>query len=247
MNKYLFDRLNYYIPTLPISIEESNFYDNHAMLFSQSTREFVDTYLPSKLIRADIILHSLHNKELIEEEITNYSSAQLEKKFLVDNIFNDLIYFTFEGVKIYIPTYDKETNLLFRKKLYSFKNENEIFIKNKNHKVINPFDYYKNKIYESNFCRLIKLDVNNAGDEFFYHNDLNTLMVINNGQIINEFAIEPSNENKIDLFSNLRIAAKGYFSLNENDFLNLLLEKKLIPNNVYKEVYKDLLKKCILK
>ena len=247
MNKYLFDRLDYYIPTLPLNTEEFNFYDNHAMLFNQSTRQFVDTYLPSLLIKADIVLHSLNNKEIIDEEISNYSYEQLQKEFLVKNILNDLIYFTFDGINIYVPTYDKEVNKLLSENLSSFKKENEIFIKNKNHKVINPFSYYKNKIFESRFCRLIKLDVSHNNDEFFFHLDLNTLFVINSGNIKTEFPIQPSKENKIDLFKRLNKIAQGYFSLNEGDFLNLLLETKLIPNNVYKEVVKDLTKKCILK
>ena len=246
MNKYIFDRLDYYIPSLPLNTEENTFYDEHAMLFNQATREYVDTYLPSLLIKSDIILHSLLNKENIDEKVSQYSYEQLKKDFLIKNILNDLISFKFEDVDIYIPTYDKEINKLIKEDLSSFKKENNRYIKDRNYKVINPFNYYKNKIFESKFCRLIKLNVNNNGDEFFFHSDLNTLFVINSGNIVVEFPVQPDKKNKVDLFNRLSIVAKGYFKLNETDFLDLLLKTHLISSSVYKEVSKDLLK-CISK
>ena len=246
MNKYIFDRLDYYIPSLPLNTEENTFYDEHAMLFNQATREYVDTYLPSLLIKSDIILHSLLNKENIDEKVSQYSYEQLKKDFLIKNILNDLISFKFEDVDIYIPTYDKETNKLIKEDLSSFKKENNRYIKDRNYKVINPFNYYKNKIFESKFCRLIKLNVNNNGDEFFFHSDLNTLFVINSGNIVVEFPVQPDKKNKVDLFNRLSVVAKGYFKLNETDFLDLLLKTHLISSSVYKEVSKDLLK-CISK
>ena len=246
MNKYIFDRLDYYIPTLPLNTEENTFYDEHAMLFNQATREYVDTYLPSLLIKSDIILHSLLNKENIDEKVSQYSYEQLKKDFLIKNILNDLISFKFEDVDIYIPTYDKEINKLIKEDLSSFKKENNRYIKDRNYKVINPFNYYKNKIFESKFCRLIKLNVSNNGDEFFFHSDLNTLFVINSGNIVVEFPVQPDKKNKVDLFNRLSIVAKGYFKLNETDFLDLLLKTHLISSSVYKEVSKDLLK-CISK
>ena len=243
MDNYIFDRLAYYIPKLPINIEENTFYIENATLFNQKTRFFVDTYLPSLLIQSDIVLHSLKNKEFIDEDIETYTYEQLQKPFLAKSIYERLTYFIFEGVKIYIPTYDKETNLLLQTNLASFKKENSKYVKDKNYKVINPFEYYKNEIFKTKFTRLIELETKYKKKEFFYHSELSTLFIIENGHIENELPLLPKKEPGVNFFERLNSIAKGYFNLGKNDFLDLLLKTNFIPLSIYKEVVKELSKK----
>ena len=235
MNSYIFDRL-------PINIEENSFYIENATLFNQKTRFYVDTYLPSLLIKSDIVLHSLKNKECIDEDIETYTYDQLKKDFLVTAIFERLTYFLYENVKIYIPTYDKETNLLLQNDLASFKKENNIYVKNKNYKVIDPFEYYSNTIFKSKFTRLIELETKKGKKEIFYHSDLSTIFIIEKGKIENEIPLLPKKEPGTNFFKRLNIIAKGYFELDETEFLNLLLKTNFISNSIYKEVNKELTK-----
>lgn len=225
-----------------MNIEENSFYIENATLFNQKTRFYVDTYLPSLLIKSDIVLHSLKNKESIDEDIETYTYDQLKKDFLVNAIFERLTYFMYENVKIYIPTYDKETNLLLQNDLASFKKENNIYVKNKNYKVIDPFEYYSNTIFKSKFTRLIELETKKGKKEVFYHSDLSTIFIIEKGKIKNEIPLLPKKEPGTNFFKRLNIIAKGYFELDEIDFLNLLLKTNFISNSIYKEVNKELIK-----
>ena len=248
MNKYLFDRLAFYNSKIPGNCEEFVFYNENVMLFNQETNKYANTYSLTSIIDADVVLRSLYNKNIIDAYINDFDTKYIKQDYFRNNVFSKLISFKYEGVDIYIPLYDVEVNKLYFNNLASLKNENEIYLKNTNYNLVNPFETYKNAIYDSNFTRLIKLESENDTYSFYYHLEFETIFIVNknNGLIENEIPLYDLYLKKLDkkdLFKRLNYVINVFLKDDEKIFMRELLENNFISNAFYREVMKDLLKK----
>lgn len=111
------------------------------------------------MIKTIVVLEGLNNKRKIENEAEIYTEVELSEENRHEVIHKKLPYFEFEDVKIYVPFFSKEFNVHYDTKLDSltrppFDSLKEDF----DSSVINPFDTYGYKLFDSQFTRLVLID-----------------------------------------------------------------------------------------
>lgn len=222
---------------------EENLRKEKANLFPYSFSMYNSNSSIFDLVRSSIVLLSILNKKHFDYLINNFSSNQLE--YNKSLLYKDLKYIIYENEKIYLPFFSKEINNLYSTNLSKLKESKYSDIINNEKKYYsNPFSYYKYHIYDSLFTRLILINtIDNI--YFFYHIELETLLVIDSfGNLENEFPLfdEKCKKDKENIFSRLKDISFNYMISSEN-FLNSLYENKVISSQLYEMAKKYLLKK----
>lgn len=139
------------------------------------------------IFRANVIIQGLINKKLFEDEINSIQNyASLFQEFTEETFKSklqertiDQPYLLVENIKIYIPFFAKNINLLYYnepEKLLAFP-YNQLFTSFQN-SIVDPFDTYGDALYDSHFARLVKLGTNGKETAYF-HYDLNYVYIVN--------------------------------------------------------------------
>ncbi len=140
-----------------------------------------------KIMRANIIIRGILNKKLIEEEIKNLDTyivkgQKLDHVKLISTIKEKMVdepYFLDGKNKIYIPFFSRAMNFIYMHEPEKLLIEPYVSLKEEfNDSVVDPFDTYGPKLFDSLFTRLLKVD-SNGKEIAYFHYDTNTIYIVN--------------------------------------------------------------------
>ena len=194
------------------------------------------------IIRANILLRGLENKELFEKEILNISShGQIDhakfvitlKERVIDQPYHDA-----GGVKIYIPFFSKALNEIYvnepEKLLVIPYSELQTDYENA---CVDPFDTYGAELFNSYYTSLVKVASSKHITAFFNY-DMNTLYFINDQGRLDAKVVLFDKYIKKPKFTHMleRVApvVEAYFNDDRNGFINALLDNNLISPQMHK-------------
>lgn len=194
------------------------------------------------IIRANILIRGLENKELFEKEIQNISLHNMPEhtKFVLAlrERTIDQPYFESEGLKIYIPFFSRALNEIYvnePEKLLSLPySELQSSYENA---CIDPFDTYGYELYNSFYTSLVKIAESKHVAAFF-HYDNDTIYFINDqGRIdaklvlFDKYIKRPKHTHMME---RIMPVVEAYFNNDRKLMVNELLNNNLISEKMHK-------------
>ena len=236
-------------PTDYAKSKDALYFSKHSLRLSsiECFANLAKASCPFDVLRADIVLRSLENKETIEKELLNHLKASKKEEGLpfeefLENVLSDLPYFEKNGLKNYVPIFPESLALLYSKDVLKLENEPyKRLLKDYSAILIDPFDYYGYALFDSYFTSLIPIRKNKKGMAA-YDVDAKRLYFINNeGRLDEEVALfdkkllRPS-------FTHLSIrlekVADAYYSYDKDAFIQALVEQSLVSGTLIQEITK---------
>lgn len=199
------------------------------------------------IIKANIIIKGIINKntleQIIEEEFLNKNFNTNEE--IIENIRErslDLPYLKVEDQKIFIPFFNRSTNLVYSKNYEEIMNEPYLDLRKKFAPfIVNPFETYQIDLFDSLFTKFVRV-MEDETSVAFYHYDLRTIFIINKqGYLDNYICLfdkhlkNPSEDRIID---RIKLVVKEYYDNNLTGFLYSMYENNLISYYVYRRLCK---------
>lgn len=209
--------------------------------FSKATKPF-------DIIRANILIASLSNKESIEkifvERLKEDRKRWVEssQESIVSDIKKkmvDLPYFQDGEMKIFVPVFPRSINKIYSDNFFSFQDRN--FKKLLTHfeaLLIDPFDTYGPELYNSYFTKLVKVK-SVKGEVAYYNYDSYEIYIVNEeGRLevsIPLFDRGLRRKNTNHMLERIDPVLNAYFANNKEEFVKKMVDNKLISSSfVYK-------------
>lgn len=216
-------------------------YPRYSFLFEKEDDDFL-------VMRANIIISALLNKEVLEKEIVSLSKV-LTNDNTLDHIayinaikerLLDCPYFVYKKEKIYIPILTPAVNYIYlhepEKLLIAPYNS---LIKDFSQILVDPFDVYGTSLFDSPFTRLINVGTNGKIVAFF-HYDTNTIYFVNDeGRLDHKivcFDKYMSRPNYNHMLERIKPVVDAYFNNSRSDLLVTLHENGLISSRVLSDI-----------
>lgn len=213
-------------------------FDQFAYLSSGKENDF-------RIIRANIIIHGLINKTIIEGEAKNLVKYTENHEILTHEDFVEALrqrivtrpFLDEKEGKIYIPFFPKSINSLYLnepEKLneYPFTD----LLKNFSSLVIDPFDTFGSELYNTHFTRLVKIDTL-GGVVAFFHYDTNTIYMVNDqGRLdckivlFDKYMKKATNTHMLE---RIKPVVQSYFENNKPKFIKALRDNDFISPKMY--------------
>lgn len=221
--------------------EEVRFFTRNSFMLTKSSlwSHFRFPKDPFDVVRANIIIRSLINQEVIEKLWHDYEAMDSEEKMPLEDYMAsgmaDLPYLTYEGKKIYVPIFPSSLNHIYSEDFYRL----SLPLYNKLSKLletatIDPFDYYGYKLYDSYFTRLIP--IKGSGPIFaFYDYDAECLYFVNDqGRLDNMIALFDKGIKKpvkTHMIERVEKVVDAYLDFDKERMLKSLLEENLVSTS----------------
>ncbi|MCR5506071.1 MAG: hypothetical protein K6F07_03660 [Bacilli bacterium] len=216
-------------------------FNKFSFLYDSENNEF-------DIMRANIIIGALKNKETIELEVESLKSygkdsdPEAFKEALKQRCI-DLPYYSNNGLKIYIPLFTRAINeiytndpVLLLEEPYSDLKTNYI------DSSIDPFDTYGAELFNSFFTSLVKID-SNGKEVAFFHYDTNTIYIITNqGRLEQKIVLFDKYLRKIStnhMLERVTPVVKRYFENDKEGFIKALFDSNLISEKLYNYIRKN--------
>lgn len=220
------------------SDEMAFFLSNRVVLTSLETMgRFLKASDPFDIVRANIIIRGLLNKKTIEKLYAEKSKKKnVGGSLPLDEFMNmgmsDLPYMTYEGEKIFIPSFPLSINRIYSHDFAKFSKEPyKGLLSTYEPLLIDTFDYYGNKIYDSYFTKLVKVKEEGKVSAFFDY-DADTLYFINDqGRLDAKLALFDKyleKSVKTHMVKRLQSVADSYFYDDKNGLISALFENGFI-------------------
>ena len=199
------------------------------------------------VIRANIILRALINKETIEKTYFKITGGGLLKKDLtamekmkvsenVANAISSLPYYNDNGNKIFVPIFSRSLNEIYSS---NFSRLEELpyqdLIKNFEEVSCDPFDTYGDELYNSLFTRLIQLKKTEVGSAYYDYDAWAIYFVNKNGRLevclplFDRYLRNPAPNHMI---GKLLPVVDAYYADDRTRFFNELVMNKLISSTL---------------
>ena len=196
-----------------------------------------------EIMRANIIIYAYLNKTKMEDEINSLSgyfntNKKNHANFLKSyyEIISDLPYYQEDKTKIYIPFFTRSLNQIYHNEpekilTYPYNGLKEKY----KDTVIDPFDAYGYKLYNSHFSRLvlIKEDEKEAA---YFHYDTNTIYFVNEqGRLdtsivlFDRYIRHPSYSHMLE---RIKPVVEAYFNFDRESLIRSLHENGFISNHL---------------
>lgn len=238
--KNIFEYMLWSNPKNPANSYEQHIYEQQSHFFDAKTSVFNDSVSLFGLIKSDIILRGLLNRHIMNADINQFTKEQLAFEGVQRALTLELPYFLFHGNKIYIPTYDLQTNQRYDKAPYELKDD---FMENDGDHVIDPFAVYGNSIFDSPFTRLVKLNTSKNGVLGFYHVEFKNLFFITaNGSLEQEIPLFNEKCKTVmgnQIWDKLEKVCQAYFEYDPSLLLSVLKEEGFISTSFYEECVEE--------
>lgn len=204
---------------------------------------------PFDIVRANIIIRALQNKEMIQEALTKVyrKGSEDEKKNMKDTLspFLETLPYLREGKdRIFVPIFPRSTNRIYdgefdklKEKPYSalLSDYAEAF-------VTDPFDAYGYELYNSYFTKWI-LICKNEKEAVFYDYDSWSLYAVNsqgrlNAQIalFDRYIGRPYTNHMIERVTPV---AEAYLNGNKETMIDELVDNQLISRRLIFKIYAE--------
>ena len=225
-------------------LKEFEIYYNHKELLNKyphCDKSLIETNDDFKIIQASILIQSLLNKQIIEERVRKI--AKVEAVDDLNSIYEGLPYLlNNEENKIYIPSFPLALNFIYADEPMKL-NEHpyDELRKDFTASLIDPFDEYGFKLYDSLFSRLVK--ISECGEvAFFYHIDISNIYVINDqGRLDAKICLFDKymhHINKNGIIERLKPVIDAYNSNDKKALVDGLLTNDLISARMHHYIYK---------
>lgn len=229
--------------------EEIAFFNKYKRLLIDSNvfSSYADNENIFDIIKANIFIQGLINKNtldlIIGEEVLNKNFNTKEK--ISENIIEKCKELPFIDVgkeKIYIPFFNIATNKIYAEEFYLMtKKPYSSLKKDYSAYIIDPFDTYNIKIYDSPFTKFVKAYEYNKSVAF-YHYDLDIVFVINEQGYLDTmiclFDKYIKKVNREHLMERLNKVIKYYFNNDLTNFVYSMYDENFISYKVFKKLCK---------
>lgn len=194
------------------------------------------------IIRANILLQGLVNKQLFEEEITNINNhGKLEHAKFVSTLKERIIdqpYYNEKGCFIYIPFFSRALNELYVNEPEKLLNEPySALITTFEDACIDPFDTYGAELFNSFFTSLVKIG-SVKHETAFFHYDTFTIYIVNDqGRLDNQIVLfdkyikRPTHTHMLERITPV---VNAYFNNDREGMINALKDNNLISSKMHK-------------
>ncbi len=206
--------------------------------------ESEDSYFD--VMRANIIIYSYRNKELIEKEyktLREYADEHPEMtKESITNLLKEKIVsqpcLNSNGAKIYMPFFTRSLNNIYlneTEKLYS--SPYDSLMTSFNEATIDPFDLYGYQLYNSTFTRLILVKENpDKTEAAFFHYDTKTIYFVNSqGRLDDKVVLFDKyikRPNETHMLERIIPVIDAYFDFDRSKMIESLYENKFLSGKL---------------
>ena len=225
--------------------EEFKFFIDHRFMLGKFTK-FGFLYDSEgnefDIMRANIIIYALLNKQTIELEVDSLHEYGQDKD---PQAFNDALkqrcldlpYFSENGQKIFVPFLPRAINQIYTNEPIKLLEEPYLTLKtNYQNSAIDPFDLYGPELFNSFFTRLVKVGTNGMEIAYF-HYDTNTIYIVNSqGRLdlkivlFDKYIRRPVYNHMLERITPV---VEQYFANDRQGFIKSLLDNKFISNKMY--------------
>ena len=199
------------------------------------------------IVKANIIIRSIINKEeldsIIDEEyVTNQNESTEKIKKRIKERICDLPYIKYGNYKVYVPFFNKSTNIVYgeeNEKVFQYPYIS--LAKKYDSFIIDPFESYNVDLFSSLFTQLVKID-ESFTSVAFYHYDFNAIVIINKqgtvDNVIYLFDKYMKNPHKYNIIDKVKPLVQAYYNNDFNHFVYLLYKNDLISYHVFRKICK---------
>lgn len=200
------------------------------------------------ILKANIIIKAIINKEELDNAINDMyiANANLSLDSIKDDIrekISDLPYISYDNFKIYIPFFNKATNIVYSndsEKMFQYPYI-ELFKKFESF-IVDPFETYNIELFSSLFTQLVKISESPTAVAF-YHYEFNAIFIINKqgslDNIIYLFDKYMKNPHKYDIIEKVRPLVQAYFDNDLSLFIYTLYKNDLVSYYVFRKICKQ--------
>jgi len=229
--------------------EDYQYFNENKNILKSNT--FFNHYLEAKdsfdIIKANIIIEGLKNKEIIDDII--YKEYKLKDELKIEEIKSrikekclDLPCLKLDEYKVFFPFFNQTTNFVYS-------NNNEKLLENPYKNImedyssflIDPFETYGANLFDSSFTHLVKVNEDNFTIAFYSY-FLSAILIINKqgslDNIIYLFDKHIKRPNKSRVIERIKPVIEAYYNCNLNEFVYLLFNNELISYKVFKNICK---------
>lgn len=222
---------------------EMAFFKKHAALLSnhEAFEPWMNPKTPFDIVRSNVIIRSLLNKEEIEDLYFTYEKKK-EKgedealplgEYMLSGM-SDLPYLLHGGKKIYVPVFPSSLNLLYAERYEKLSvTPYRRLIRDYEAALVDPFDYYGTALFDSYFTRFVPI-ARAAGILFAYDYDAETCYAINReGRLDAAIALfdrDLPSPSKAHMAERLLKLSSAYFGDDPEAFYRTLVNEKLISS-----------------
>ena len=204
-----------------------------------------------RIIRANIIIHGIINKGIIESEVKNLVKYTETHEILTHEDFvNTLMerittrpFLDEIGGRIYMPFFPKSINSLYLnepEKLNEYPYTD--LLKSFASLLIDPFDTYGSELYNTHFTRLVKIDSYQNVVAFFHYDTYTIYMINSQGRLDDKIVLFDKYIKKpvyTHMLERIRPVVKSYFDNNKEEFIKILEKNQFISHRMlYKLTHK---------
>ena len=222
------------------------FSKNRSMLVKMSQFSFLSNSKDNdfKIIRANILIHGLINKSIIEQEVKNLVKYTENHEILTHEDFVETLkrriisrpYLEEKEGRIYIPFFPKSINSLYLsepEKLNEYPYTD--LLKASSGLVIDPFDTYGAELYNTHFTRLVKIDSYQNVTAFFHYDTLSIYIINDQGRLDSKIVLFDRYMKRVvttHMLERVRPVVQAYFDNNQEEFLKSLEKNGFISSKM---------------
>lgn len=225
--------------------EEFKFFIDHRFLLGRFLK-FSSLYDSEgnefNIMRANIIIYGLLNKQTIEMEVKSLHDYGQDKDPVAFNEALkqrclDLPYYSEAGQKIFVPFFPRALNQIYTNEPIKLLEEPYNTLEtNYQNSAIDPFDLYGPELFNSFYTRLVKVSTNGK-EVAYFHYDTNTIYVVNDqGRLdikivlFDKYIRRP---NLNHMLERITPVMEKYFANDREAFIKALLDNNFISNKLY--------------
>ena len=197
-----------------------------------------------RIMRANIIIHGLINKAIIEQEVKNLVKYTENHEILTHEDFVETLkrrilsrpFLEEKEGRIYIPFFPKSINSLYLnepEKLNEYPYTD--LLKSFAGLIIDPFDTYGAELYNTHFTRLIKISENKNTTAFFHYDTYTIYFINDQGRLDSKIVLFDRYMKKIStthMLERIKPVVDSYFNNNIKDFINSLENNGFISSKM---------------
>ena len=229
------------------STEMRFFLDNNIILRTNPLfARYASGGQPFDIVRANIILRGLINKRIIEETYRKYNSDNIVESLSKEDrekmtkemqeAISDLPYFEEDDAKIYIPFFSRSINRIYEKDFYKLVENPYKSLLNEFEAISSdPFDFYKDDLYNSLFTKLIRLKKTKEGSAY-YDYDARCIYFVNKGGRLEEslplFDRDLKHPAPNHMIEKLIPVVNAYYANKKDEFFLSLVDNRLISSRL---------------
>jgi len=210
-------------------------------------------YKPSKIkkpfdvIRANIVLRGLLNKKIIEDEIKKRKLLLKIRAVSIESILegvkekaNELpAFIDKDGNKILIPFFKPHLNEIYLNRIDNLLRYPYLKLRKYYADIcVDPFDSYGPELYNSIFCKMIKIDQKGDVSAYYDYNSETLFFIDEQGRLENAFSLFDKYIASVDrsnITSRVKPVVQAYFNSDREGIIRALIDNKLISSTAIQE------------